>query len=388
MIRVLSIIHYPVFGGPHNRNMQLIPALKKLGVETIVLIPEQKGNAFERLRKNNIDVMAIPLHRMRRTTKMSEHFNFFSGFIPEVLHIQRIIHEKKTDIVQLNGLINPHGALAAKLEGVKVIWQIVDTGTPRLLQYFLLPFVHSMANKVMCNGYAVAKDHLLTQKTRNNIINYYPPVDTNIFVPDPELRLKARSELGLNSKDMIIGNIQNLNPAKGHIYFVESAAKLKQKFPEIKFVILGTKPETHKKYIENLYKRIDFLKLRIGEDVIIKDPKDRVPFLAQAFDIFWMTSVPRTEGSGTVQSEAMALKIPVVATDVGSVSEIVIDGKTGYLVPPLDPDAMVQATLPLLKSACLRQKMGERGRQFVETNLSVEKCAAIYKRTYEETLNR
>ena len=82
------------------------------------------------------------------------------------------------------------------------------------------------------------------------------------------------------------------------------------------------------------------------------------------------------------------MKIPVVATDVGSVSEIVIDGKTGSLVPPLDPDAMVQATLQLLKSACLRQKMGERGRQFVETNLSVEKCAAVYKKTYEEALNR
>jgi len=122
MTRVLNVTHYPVFGGPHNEVLRLAAPLREAGVEMTVLLPDEPGNAAERLRSAGIDVLTMPLHRLRATTRPLTHLRLVARFWPEVQAIRSVVRERDIDIVKINGLVNPHGAIAARLEGVPVVW--------------------------------------------------------------------------------------------------------------------------------------------------------------------------------------------------------------------------------------------------------------------------
>ena len=82
----------------------------------------------------------------------------------------------------------------------------------------------------------------------------------------------------------------------------------------------------------------------------------------------------------------MAVGTPVVATDVGAIGEVVEDGVTGYLVPPLNPQATAEATLRLLGDADLRGRMGRAGRERVVDRFSVERCVEVHLQAYDHAL--
>jgi glycosyltransferase involved in cell wall biosynthesis len=108
--------------------------------------------------------------------------------------------------------------------------------------------------------------------------------------------------------------------------------------------------------------------------------------LAPALDLFWLTSEPRSEGVPTTVEEAMALGIPVVAANVGGVREIVHDGETGSLVPPRDPAALVDATLPLLGDAALRRRLGEAARVRAVADFDLDRCADTHVTAFERAI--
>ena len=181
----------------------------------------------------------------------------------------------------------------------------------------------------------------------------------------------------------MVGNVNNLNPMKGHDTFVRAAGALVRQHPGTRFVILGAQYEHHAAYTRGLWREAEQLGLRIGENLIVVDPGSRVAELAPAFDIFWLTSNPRSEGVSTVVGEAMALELPVVATDVGSVREAVADKLTGYLVPSRDPQALVIATLPLLDDPELRRRLGQTGRKRAQGLYSLDACVERHVRAFE-----
>jgi glycosyltransferase involved in cell wall biosynthesis len=111
-----------------------------------------------------------------------------------------------------------------------------------------------------------------------------------------------------------------------------------------------------------------------------------VAAILPGFDIFVLSSVPRSEGLPTAIVEAMACGLPVVATDVGGVRELVHDGATGYVVPPRDPSAIATAVSRLLSDADLRSALGRRARQRVEDCLSIARCVEAHLRAYEIAL--
>src|SRR5660397_251 len=98
----------------------------------------------------------------------------------------------------------------------------------------------------------------------------------------------------------------------------------------------------------------------------------RVPELLPALDLFLLTSVPRSEGVSTTVLEAMATGIPVISTDVGALSEVVVDGVTGRVVTPLDDRAMVEAVAALLDDAEARAHMGAEARRYATELYDVE----------------
>ena len=386
-MQVLSIIHYPVYGGPHNRNSNVAKILRASDIRTIVLLPAEEGNAATRLRKEGIEVIQIPLQRLRSTKNIIQHYTYITKFIRDIREIRTIIREYNIDLVQINGLANPQGAIAARLERVPVLWQLLDTVTPTLIRWILIPLVKRLSTVIMSTGKKVAYEHLGVSPYRGELVTFYPPVDLNRFKMDKGKREKARQELGVREDEIIIGNVSNINPKKGHMWFIRAAALLMKKCPRARFIILGTTYETHADYAKELWKTANELGLTLGDKLVVMQPAERIPDLESAFDIFWMTSEPKSEGISTAVEEAMALGIPVVCTDVGSMSEIIIDGKTGYIVNPRDPEAIVDATEKLLADVENMKNMGKNAHKMALELFSSENCATAHMRAYKKAIS-
>jgi glycosyltransferase involved in cell wall biosynthesis len=246
----------------------------------------------------------------------------------------------------------------------------------------MMPLVKRIADVVMSTGLKVAQDHPGAVEFGDRLILFYPPVNVQKFQFDPAKRAAARAELGLSDSDFVVGNVSNVNLQKGHDLFVRTATLLHRTNPDVKFVILGATYSNHAEYTNALWRAAAEGGLTLGKDLIVRDPGARVAELEQAFDVFLLTSKPNSEGIPTVVEEAMSLGLPVVTTDVGSLRETVEDGVTGMVVPPLDPQSLLHATLRLSGDRALRERMGLAARKKAVEKFDAQVCAGEFVRAY------
>jgi glycosyltransferase involved in cell wall biosynthesis len=382
-VRVLYVIHYPFFGGPQNQALRLAGPLASRAVDTTVVLPDEPGNAPERLRAAGIQVVQLPLHRLRAKPDPLLQARFLVRLPGEVAALRRLIREQSVDVVQVGGLVNPHAAIAARLEAVGVVWQLLDTRPPMLLRRLLMPWVIALADIIMTTGVGVARVHPGATGIGSRLVPFYPPVDTSVFKPDPDRRTLARAELGVDPGALLVGTVANLTPQKGLEHFVAVADALYARRPDLRFLILGSAMDTQGTYEATVLQLIEASSVGQAGALHVVDPGVRVAELLSAFDLFMLTSVPRSEGVSTTVLEAMATGIPVVSTDVGALSEVVIDGVTGRLVAPLDDDAMIEAAVALLGDADARARMGVEARRRAVERYDVRICADTHLRAYQ-----
>jgi len=385
-VNALFVIHYPVYGGPHNQARLLAQELRRRGVSMTVLLPEGPGNAVERLKSSDIDVVTMPLHRARATLNPGPLVRLAAGLPPEIRAMRDVIRKRQIDVVQLGGLVNPHGAIAAKLENKAVIWQLLDTRPPIAVRRLLMPFVLRLSDVVMTTGRQVASVHPGTDSLGDRLLTFFPPVDPAVFAVAHVDSISAREHFGFDEGDLVIGTVGNLNPQKGHEHLLRAAARTHAGRPNTKVLIVGASHETHLPYERGLHALAERLGLVVGKDVIFSGALEDVRPALAAMDIFALSSVPRSEGAPTAVAEAMMMNLPVVAADVGAVSELVADGVTGFLVPPLDPRALSDAILRIADNPSLRTTMGARGRTEAIRLSSVDECARVHLEGYARAL--
>ena len=382
MRRVLLVVHYPVFGGPHNEALRRNDALAERGWETTVVIPDEPGTALDRLRTGGVDVVAMPLHRLRATPDPRRHLAASRQFRADVAALRRLIRERSIDLVEVGGLVNPHAAVAARREGVPVVWKILDTRPPATLRRAVMPLVRRLADAVLFDGAALVPLHAGGRSLPAPAFVYYPPVDTSRFRPSDEHRRAVRAELGIPAEAPVVGTVANLNPQKGIEYFVRASALVHAIRPDAHFAVVGAEYETHRTYNDSIRREIRSAGIPPANFLLTGERADVERFYP-AMDVKLITSLPRSEGTTTTAIEAMACAIPVVATDVGAVAEVVADGETGVLVAPCDPAALADGTLRLLGDPELRAGMGERGRERANARYTVEAYADTHVRAFE-----
>jgi glycosyltransferase involved in cell wall biosynthesis len=193
-------------------------------------------------------------------------------------------------------------------------------------------------------------------------------------------RLEVRSELGVAPDELLVGVVGRLAPEKGHRYLVEASPEIIAAVPNVRFVFIGqgrTRDELEAQIAalgEPLASRFQLLGFR--EDV---------PRLLRGLDLFVL---PPTEGEslGTSILEAFAADLPVVATDVGGVSESVIDGVTGRLVPPGLPAPLGAAIIQLLTDRTLASGLARRGKERVHEVFTPEAIARQTEAVYQKVL--
>lgn len=390
MRRVLFVIHYPVFGGPYNQALRLSPPLAEKGFETVVVMPTEARIPIERLRAAGIPVRSIPLHRLRATRHPGDHMSLLASAPAEIRRLRALIRDEGIDIVQLGGLVNPHAAIAARLEGIPVVWQLVDTRAPWPVAAAAMLLVDALADVVMSTGLAVARAHPRYDRIVDRLVPFFPPVDTGLFAPRPEDRVPIRATWGVPTDFLVVGSVANVNPQKGIVEMVTafSDARRRAGRSDVALVLVGEEYDTHRGYSALVRDRIRTAGLVEGRDVIFVGGRPDVERQLAGMDVFVLTAVPRSEGITTAVLEAMAAGVPPVVTDVGALREAVTDGLTGLVVPPNDPAVFGHALSTLIIDDEHRKRMGDAARRAAHTGFGLAVSTDTHVEAYRRALRR
>lgn len=161
-----------------------------------------------------------------------------------------------------------------------------------------------------------------------------------------------------------IGTIRTLSEKYGVEYLIRAFSDIHADFPLAKLEIVGDGPQ--RTMLKNLCEELNIHhKVTFHGYVNQHSEPEKYMQLLQSFDVFAILSVLDSETFGVAAVEAAACSIPVVATRVGGLPEVVEDGITGFLVPPANIEKTTEALIRLLKSEELRSKMGSNGRNKV-----------------------
>jgi glycosyltransferase involved in cell wall biosynthesis len=182
---------------------------------------------------------------------------------------------------------------------------------------------------------------------------------------DPSLydKVEIRKELQIDLEPLVIGFVGRFTPGKGHEEFLLAAKRVKEMTPHpVKFLLVGSASYKENHYFTHIRCMAD--KLLSPEDIIFTGFRIDIPRMMKAMDILVFPS--HEESFGNVLLEAMAMKIPIIASHSGGVPDIVIDGQTGILTPPKEFKSLANQILHLIQSPQLRVKLQENGRQRVE----------------------
>jgi teichuronic acid biosynthesis glycosyltransferase TuaC len=211
-------------------------------------------------------------------------------------------------------------------------------------------------------------------KTKTSVI--YNGVDTDLF--RPANKNQSRKKLGLPNNRKIVLSVRRLVYKNGLDTLIESVPKVAQKHPDVLFVVAGKGPS--RKLIEDRIKE-----LGISQNIKLAGfvPDEQLPLYYDAADIFMLPSASG-EGLPLVLLEAMACGVPVIATKVGGTPEIVNHMKNGVLVPPIDTEAMAEATSKLLSEEKLRTTIGEEARRNVENRFTWTENVRQLQEVYNE----
>jgi glycosyltransferase involved in cell wall biosynthesis len=383
---VLCVVHTPTFGGPHNQLLRLNAALSARGWHIVAVLPNEDGDGLSRLQAGGVECVQLPWHRPRKKLNLKLQVEYLRSLWPEMARLRELAHSRGVAVIQVCGLLNLHSGIAAHWAGYPLVWQLLGTFAPPPIRMALMPIVLSTADVVMTTGKKVARAHPGTERLGARWVSFLPPVDTNAFAPSPERRSAARAELEIPEDGVVIGTVGNRCWVKNHEAFVELARLVTTRYPNAYFRVLGSVVPSQTEYYERaVVQRARELGLIQSGHLRIISPGSRVCELLPALDIFALTS--RAEGVPTAILEAMASGIPVVSTSVGSVTEVVASGRTGFSVKPGDVDAMANATSTLISDVSLRLNMGTVARQTATNEFGIEVCAEAHCCAFETALS-
>jgi glycosyltransferase involved in cell wall biosynthesis len=179
--------------------------------------------------------------------------------------------------------------------------------------------------------------------------------------------------------------VANITPQKGIEYFIRAAAIIGQRMPEVWFVIVGARFDSQPEYAKRIEREI--ARSGIQQRLIMTGPRADTERYYPAMDVKLITSIPRSEGTTTTAMESFACGVPVVATDVGAIREVVTQG-TGLLVRPRDPLALADAACSLLGDSARRTEMGELGREHAMERYASEICVKVHLQAFQAAMSR
>jgi glycosyltransferase involved in cell wall biosynthesis len=217
-------------------------------------------------------------------------------------------------------------------------------------------------------------EHLRLIASRARVL--HNPIDVGHYASGHS----RRAELGLAESDVVVLAVGQLVPRKGLDVLIEVARRLLPTNPDLQFLVAGPEKDTHREHAQVLLSRAADPEL--GGRFRFLGSRSDVPDLLASADIFALPT--RDEPFGLVIAEAMAASLPVVATSIGGIPEVVGDSAAGILLEPGDTDGFIREIGRLAASSTERRERGGRGRAQVEREFGYAVFGARLARLYDE----
>jgi glycosyltransferase involved in cell wall biosynthesis len=360
--RVLHVQKVSGIAGSEAHLLTLLPRLRALGVRPAMLAlqgPEGGAEGFvERMRAAGVPAETMPIR------------GDADPGLP--LRLARHVRRAGFDAVHTHLLhADLYGRVAGRLAGRRVLstyhcddpFHLIrgvrqaDAATARL------------CTRIVCISHAVADfvhREIGVPRRLLRVIHYG-------MEPPAAQRGGAdlRALVGAAPGERVLGIVGRLVEQKGHVYLLRALPAVQRAAPDVRLAVVGD---------GGLRGELESLAAELGVAgrVHFLGYRDDAQQLTGQFDVALVPSI--FEGFGMVCLEAMGAARPVVASRVSAIPEIILDGETGVLVPPRDPDALAAAVLRLLDDPARAREMGARGRRRLEEEFTVD---AMVQRTAE-----
>lgn len=368
-IAVCHIISGDLWAGAEAQAYMMITALQTLPELEVSAIVLNHGKLAKRLKEMKISVAVIDESRysFRQLLKIAAEIVVSRQAV--ILHSHRYKENLLSALIKRRGqsvrLVQTVHGVQERLTGIKNL---------KVLAYGIVN--NFVSERYFDRILAVSRDIeiQLNRRYRNGIVRHIAnaiDIDEVKTVKSPE---EVRSSLGISSGDVVIGAVGRMVPIKGFDVFLKTAVEVLRAVPKARFVLVGDGPE-----LAALKKMSS--ELGVSQQVIFTGFRDDVLDVLNTLDIFLMTSWH--EGIPVALLEAMALSKPTVATAVGGINEVLIDGDSGLTAPAGDVAAIATLCRTLIASREQRIAMGMRARARVEEEFSSQhqkqKLFSIYR---------
>jgi glycosyltransferase involved in cell wall biosynthesis len=373
-VKLLFVIDNLEFGGGERVFAQIINGLSPEQYE-ICLASNPGGGLYQSLI--NKDVCCIPLDFSKRANPAL------------IFKLIKIIKDKKIDIVhgqgaraefyaritaRLAGGTKYVSTIAMPVEGYdvglfrKAIYFVLDRATDKYVDRFIV------VSDVLRNT-LITKRHIPTEK----VTKIYNGIEIEHYDPEriDASRNEVRHELRLNEKTTIVGAIGRLVWQKGFEYLIRSFPEVLKSCPDAQLLLVGD---------GSLRANLEVLSESLGmkDKIIFAGFRSDIKEVLAGMDILVIPSL--LEGFPVVTLEAMAMAKPIVATDIDGLREQIIDGESGILLPPKDPNALATSIVKLLNDPQLAVRMGSNARKLVEREFPLEKIIMETHEVYQSLM--
>lgn len=361
---MLKIMHTEAsrgWGGQEIRILSEINELKKKGHE-LYLISQYEAEILKHIPINSAKIF---------NTSMRFAVDPFA-----IIKIAGILKKEKINIINTHSSLDSWNAgIAGRISKVPLIIRTRHLST-RISGTF--PY-KKLADIIITTGSSI-RDELISMHGINpdKIISIPTGIKIEKFNPDIKRERTLRDEFKIDRETIILGIIAIIRKWKGHKVLLSALRGLIDKKIKIKLFIVGEGPSRN--VIENYIEE-----LKLTNDVILLGYREDIPYILSAIDIFVL---PSTANEGVPQAiiQALAMKKAVVASNIGSISDIIKHDETGLLVKPGDIEDLQINLTELIENRDKREFLGLMGRMLVEKEFTIEKMIDRIEGIYNERL--
>jgi glycosyltransferase involved in cell wall biosynthesis len=367
-VRVLLVIESLGTGGTERSVAEALAPLRNRGIETTIVCLHDRPGVLDEVLAQGFEVHFLRGGWFRRLLELR---SLIRRLCPSIVHTAL----PRTDIL---------GRLASAGSGTRVLSSIVLAryGAARRADPRLSPWKLEVLRRV--DGWTARhladQFHAVSNAAKADAVAALGIAPQKVTViprgrsehrlgrPSQERRARAREVLGLEAADPVVVNIGRQVHSKGQRYLIEAIALLREDRPSIRALVAGSEgPES-----AELERRIR--ESGLEHNVSLLGARNDVPDILAAADVFAFPSL--YEGMPGAVIEALALGLPIVATDIPTLREILVAGDHALLAPPGDAAALSRGIAHLLEDRPLARRMGERNRAFYEESFTLDRSVA------------
>lgn len=359
-MNILQVLPELNVGGVETGALDLAKYLVKLGHKVVVV--SNGGSLVKELESLGAIHYQLPVHKKLIFT-----------MIKMVPQLAGIIKKEQIDIVHARSRVPAWIAFFA----VRITTRVFITTCHGYYRIHPFSYVMGWAKRVICPSNVIARHMIDDFSVPHERIRLIPrSVDLEKFKflsPD-----KKRTE------EFNVGIIGRLTPIKGHLHFIKAMAKVARAVPRLKLWIIGDAPISREAYKE----QIQVLVRRLGLEhctQFLGTQRD-IPAILASLDLLVLPTTTQ-EAFGRVIIEAQAAGVPVIATKVGGIVDIIEDEKTGLLVPPADPSSIAEAAIRIFKDKQFATNLALAAFEKVKLKYNVELMVKNTLEVYQEALN-